>query len=43
VLVTDGGFCNDASFMVCSLLDTGELKELFRYEVFKMLETKSLI
>jgi hypothetical protein len=36
VLGTDGCFYNDAAFMVCSPLDTGELEMLFRYEVFRI-------
>jgi hypothetical protein len=38
VLSTDGCFYNDAAFMVCPPPDTGDLEELFRYEVFKMLK-----
>jgi len=40
---TDGCFYNDAAFMVCSLPDLGELEELFRYEVFKMLKAEGKI
>ncbi len=43
VLATDGCFYNDAAFMVCPPPDTGELEELFRYEVFKMLKAEGKI
>jgi hypothetical protein len=43
VLATDGCFYNDNAFMVCPPLDTGELEELFRYEVFKMLKAEGKI
>jgi hypothetical protein len=35
VLATDGCFYHDDAFMVCTPPNTGELEELFRYEVFK--------
>ena len=43
VLATDSCFYNDAAFIVCSPPDTGELEELFRYEVFKMLKAEGKI
>jgi len=43
VLATDGYFYNDAAFMVCPQPKTGELEELFRYEVFKMLKAEGKI
>jgi ribosomal protein S27E len=43
VLATDGCFYNDAAFMVCPPPDTGELEELFRYQVFKMLKSEGKI
>jgi hypothetical protein len=43
VLATNGCFYKDAAFMVCPPPDTGELEELFRYEVFKMLKAEGKI
>jgi hypothetical protein len=43
ILSTDGCFYNDAAFMVCTPPNIGELEELFRYEVFKMLKAESKI
>ena len=43
VLATDGCFYNDAAFMVCPPPNTGDLEELFRYEVFNMLKTEGKI
>jgi hypothetical protein len=43
VLATDGCFYHDAAFMVCPPPDTGDLEELFRYEVFKMLKAEGKI
>ncbi len=43
VLATDGCFYNDDAFMVCPPPNTGELEELFRYEVFKMLKAEGKI
>ena len=41
VLATDGCFYNDAAFMVCPPPANGQLEELFRYEVFKMLKAEA--
>lgn len=43
VPAADGYFYNDAAFMVCHPPKTGELEELFRYEVFKMLKAEGKI
>jgi hypothetical protein len=43
VLATDGCFYIYDAFMVCQPPDTGELEELFRYEVFKMLKAEGKI
>ncbi len=43
VLATDGCFYNEGAFMVCPTPDTGELEELFRYEVFKLLKAEGKI
>jgi hypothetical protein len=43
VLSTDGCFYNDAAFMVCPPPNTGDLEELFRYEVFNMLKAEGKI
>ena len=43
ILATDGCFYNDTAFVVCPPPDTGELEELFRYEVFKMLKAEGKI
>ncbi len=43
MLATNGSFYNDAALMVCPPPDTGELEELFRYEVFKMLKAEGKI
>jgi hypothetical protein len=43
ILATDGCFYNDDAFMVCPPPNTGDLEELFRYEVFKMLKAEGKI
>jgi hypothetical protein len=43
VLTTDGCFYNEGAFIVCSPPDSGELEELFRYEVFKLLKAEGKI
>ena len=43
VLATDGCFYNDDAFMVCPPPNTGDLEELFRHEVFKMLKAEGKI
>jgi hypothetical protein len=43
VLATDGCFYNDAAFIVCPPPDTGELEELFRHEVFRILKSEGKI
>jgi hypothetical protein len=43
VLVSDACFYNNTAFMICSPSDTGKLKMLFRYEVFKMLKARGRI
>jgi hypothetical protein len=43
VLATDGCFYNDGAFMVCPPPKTADLEELFRHEVFKMLEAEGKI
>ena len=43
MLATDGCFYNDDTFMVCPPPNTGDLEELFRHEVFKMLKAEGKI
>jgi len=43
VLATDGCVYNDDAFMVCPPPNTGDLEELFRHEVFKMLKAEGKI
>ncbi|MCP4184316.1 MAG: IS91 family transposase, partial [Hyphomicrobiales bacterium] len=43
IISTDGCFYGNGAFMVCPPPSTGELEELFRYEVFKMLKYEGKI
>jgi hypothetical protein len=43
ILSTDGCFYDDDAFMVCPPPNTGDLEELFRHEVFKMLKAEGKI
>ena len=43
IIATDGCFYGNGAFMVCPPPSTGELEELFRYEVFKMLKSEGKI
>jgi hypothetical protein len=42
-LATNSCFYKDAALRVCSPPDTGEIEQLFRYEVFKMLKSEGKI
>jgi hypothetical protein len=43
IISTDRCFYGNGAFMVCPPPSTGELEELFRYEVFKMLKAEGKI
>ena len=43
ILSTDSCFYDDDAFMVCPPPNTGDLEELFRHEVFKMLKAEGKI
>ena len=43
ILCTDGCFYDDDAFTVCPPPNTGDLEELFRHEVFKMLKAEGKI